>query len=89
LPKRPDLLKREKILRKALDETLQMLGERGMKLVVSYLVSRKAYAEDSGDYLDIGTVSEGLTVLFGLSVSEMLMEAVILRMDELYSISLA
>jgi hypothetical protein len=66
-------------LRKAIEETLALLGEPGKRMLISVLESRGSYSR----YLDISLekISQGLSELFGDDTAELIMEGVLLRMD--------
>lgn len=71
-------------LRKAIEETLALLGEPGRRMLISVLESRGLYSSYDG-HLDISLekISQGLSELFGDDTAELIMECVLLRMDRI------
>jgi hypothetical protein len=71
-------------LRKAVEETLDLLGERGKRIVISVLESRSLYSRyDSHIDISLEKISQGLSELFGDDTAELIMESVLVRMDRI------
>jgi hypothetical protein len=71
-------------LRKAIEETLELLGEQGKWIVISVLESRGLYSRyDTHFNISIEKISQSLSELFGTNAAEMMMESILLRMDRI------
>ena len=75
-----------KILREAFESTLEILGYSGRQAILHELEDLDAYSIHDNSYLSLWKIGNGLQELFGQDVAEMIMEAVMIRMDKLCSL---
>ncbi len=74
----------ERLLRQALEETLQTCGEIFRKAILTDLESMNRDNPSCGaGHLDMGMISDSLKRYFGLDAYEMIMHRVIARVKEL------
>jgi hypothetical protein len=72
------------VLRKAIEETLELLGEQGRRTVTSVLESRGLYSRyDNHFEVSLEKISQGLSEIFGDTAAELIMERVLVRMDRI------
>ena len=69
-----------RILRRAFEDTISILGEKGQRAIISDLESRGIYHSDS-EYLELAPVSMSLERFFGNDVAQLLLERVKIKAD--------
>ncbi|HEX2557269.1 MAG TPA: hypothetical protein VHK86_03010 [Nitrososphaera sp.] len=70
-------------LRKAIEETLTLLGEPGRRMLISVLESWGLHSCDGHLDISLEKLSRALSELFGDDMAESIMEDVLLRMDRI------
>ncbi|MCI0558100.1 MAG: hypothetical protein MN733_06365 [Nitrososphaera sp.] len=73
------------VIRKALEEALDLVGESGKRILISELVAKGTYSPHDSSSLSLEKIASVLSSAFGSEVSEILMESVLIRMDEICS----
>jgi hypothetical protein len=73
--------RQSRVNRKALDDTLLVLGERGRNIILAELKSRDLYSSQN-DFLDVSAISKCLGTFFGAASADLLINSAMLKVGE-------